>query len=304
VPDFDDLVRKGGEQREAEEEHRHDDGHRHGVAAMGNAAVQRLMRSLGVSRAGAAKGGEALDPSLAQAIQGKRGGGDALDSTARRSLEPALGADFSGVRVHTDGEADALAGAVRADAFTTGKDIFFKDGKYQPGSSDGQKLLAHELTHVVQQRNAPAAGDWRVSDPGDASEREAAAVAEQVSGAAAEGAPAVAREEAPEEEELQMSPAVAREEAPEEEELQMSPAIAREEAPEEEELQMSPSVAREEAPEEEELQMSPAVAREATAEEEEAAVGAASPEEAAAGGASPAEAAERESKCPTCGRPM
>ena len=170
-----------------------------------------------------------------------------------------MGDDFSDVRVHTDAEANELNHDLQADAFTTGKDIFFRDGKYNPASSDGQKLLAHELTHVVQQRDAPSGGaEMTVSDPGDASERQASDVAEKVSSGSAAS---VGREEIPEEEELATLPALDREEVPEEEELQMSPALDREEVPEEEELQMSPTLDREEVPEEEELQMSPTLQR-------------------------------------------
>jgi hypothetical protein len=69
-------------------------------------------------------------------------------------MESAFGSDFSGVRVHTGSEAHALNRAVNAVAFTTGQDIFFRDGAYSPGSTDGKELLAHELTHVVQQGGA------------------------------------------------------------------------------------------------------------------------------------------------------
>jgi hypothetical protein len=80
-----------------------------------------------------------------------RGGGSPLDNTFRAKVEPAIGADFSGVKVHTDAEADQLNRSIQAKAFTTGRDIFFRQGEYNPGSKQGQELLAHELTHVVQQ---------------------------------------------------------------------------------------------------------------------------------------------------------
>jgi hypothetical protein len=66
-------------------------------------------------------------------------------------MEPRFGADFGGVRVHTGGEADQLNRQLNAQAFTHGQDIYMGAGKYDPASSDGKKLLAHELTHVVQQ---------------------------------------------------------------------------------------------------------------------------------------------------------
>ena len=90
-------------------------------------------------------------PEVEQAIQTAHGGGQALDSTVHAQMEPAMGADFSGVHVHTGGQADTLNRNLSPRAFTTGQDIFFKQGEYSPGSSGGRELLAHELTHVVQQ---------------------------------------------------------------------------------------------------------------------------------------------------------
>ena len=94
----------------------------------------------------------------------------------------ALGDSLDDVRVHTDDRAEALASSVSARAFTTGTDVYFAKGEYSPGSSDGQQLLAHELTHVVQQRGAPSSGPLSVSQPGDALEQEAEAAAGDVAG--------------------------------------------------------------------------------------------------------------------------
>gem|GEM_PF-2969816 len=80
-----------------------------------------------------------------------RGGGSALPDTTRSFMEERFGADFSGVRVHTDGQAHDLNHSIQAKAFTTGQDVFFRQGAYNPDSTDGKSLLAHELTHVVQQ---------------------------------------------------------------------------------------------------------------------------------------------------------
>ena len=88
-------------------------------------------------------------------IEGARSGGRSLDKDLRSSMEPAFGADFSGVRVHADAKADGLNRSLQARAFTTGQDVFFRSGEYNPGSAGGKELLAHELTHVVQQ-NGPA----------------------------------------------------------------------------------------------------------------------------------------------------
>jgi hypothetical protein len=80
-----------------------------------------------------------------------RGGGSPLPSHTRDFMEQRMGADFSGVKVHTDGQSDKLNQSIQAKAFTTGQDVFFQSGAYQPDSSDGKSLLAHELTHVIQQ---------------------------------------------------------------------------------------------------------------------------------------------------------
>ncbi|MGK7925366.1 MAG: DUF4157 domain-containing protein [Spirulina sp.] len=82
-----------------------------------------------------------------------RGGGQPLASEVKEPMEGAFGSDFSDVRVHADSKADGLARSIQAKAFTTGRDVFFQQGAYQPGSRGGQELLAHELTHVVQQND-------------------------------------------------------------------------------------------------------------------------------------------------------
>jgi hypothetical protein len=79
------------------------------------------------------------------------GGGTALSDSARTFHEPRFGADFSGVRVHRGPEASARAHQINARAFTLGRDIYFGEGEYNEGSSSGRHLLAHELTHVLQQ---------------------------------------------------------------------------------------------------------------------------------------------------------
>ncbi|MEI6067218.1 MAG: DUF4157 domain-containing protein [Methylococcaceae bacterium] len=84
-------------------------------------------------------------------IAALRGGGQPLAPSVRAFFEPRFGRDFSGVRVHTDGLATESARAIQAKAFTTGQDIAFGTGQFAPGSSEGRKLLAHELTHTIQQ---------------------------------------------------------------------------------------------------------------------------------------------------------
>ena len=141
-----------------------------------------------------------------------RSGGRPLEPDVREDMEARLGHDFSDVRVHDDSAAAASAQAVNAHAYTVGPNIVFQRNTYDPASTQGRTTLAHELTHVVQQRSGPvdgtsAPGGIKVSDPSDRFEREAAANADRVmSGTAAVQAisgsgPAVQRAE--EEEEVQ-----------------------------------------------------------------------------------------------------
>ncbi|MGY2896136.1 eCIS core domain-containing protein [Deinococcus sp. UYEF24] len=88
---------------------------------------------------------------ILERIQARRGGGTPLPAAVQRQLEAGLNHDLSGVRVHTDGEADLLSKKVNAVAFTTGQDIYFQSGKFDPNSRTGVELLAHEATHTVQQ---------------------------------------------------------------------------------------------------------------------------------------------------------
>jgi hypothetical protein len=115
-----------------------------------------------------------------RAIESERGGGQPLDSGVRRQMESAFGADFSSVRVHTGPEAHVLNREVNAVAFTTGQDVFFRQGAYDPGSSGGRELLAHELTHVVQQTGPGVKTKLTVSQPGDPLERQADEMARAV----------------------------------------------------------------------------------------------------------------------------
>ncbi len=106
--------------------------------------------------------------------------GQPLDSETRAIMEPQLGHDFSGVRVHTDDKASESARALSARAYTAGSHIAFASQKYSPRTSDGQTLLAHELTHVVQQASGPVGGvpispGMSVSTSNDSFEQHAAA---------------------------------------------------------------------------------------------------------------------------------
>lgn len=117
------------------------------------------------------------DPQQTRLAETIRGAGQPLDESLRASMEQAFGADLSGVQVHTDTRAAALNQSLGAQAFTRGSDIFFGKDTYAPGTPGGRQLIAHELTHVVQNRRAGATGGlqpkWTVSRPGSAAEREA-----------------------------------------------------------------------------------------------------------------------------------
>ena len=91
---------------------------------------------------------------LSSRLSASKGGGQPLLADTRSSMESAMGADFSNVRVHTGSEAVQMSEGINAQAFTHGSDVYFNEGKYDTGSSSGKHLLAHELTHTVQQGGA------------------------------------------------------------------------------------------------------------------------------------------------------
>ena len=159
-------------------------------------------------------------------------------------MESRLGADFSDVRVHTDARASESAQSVQAQAYTVGTDVVFQSGKYAPESDSGKRMLAHELTHVVQQRSGPvdgtpAGGGIKISNPADRFEQAAETSADHVMSSNSVASPAtgvaagVQRQS--DEEELQGS--FVQRQADEEEELQGS--FVQRQEDEEEELQGS-----------------------------------------------------------------
>jgi hypothetical protein len=144
--------------------------------SIGNAAVVQLLKDDSGEEAGGAH-------PIAKTVAG---GGAPLGAGVRARMESAFGQDFGDVRVHHDSDASESAESVGATAATVGNHIVFRGGAYEPSSPRGQHLLAHELTHVVQQRQGPvdgtpAAGGIRVSDPSDRFERAAEANAERIS---------------------------------------------------------------------------------------------------------------------------
>jgi hypothetical protein len=127
---------------ECEEEKAHDLAHS-GVAATNASHAQRQEAS---------QAAPSVTNEVSANIGALRGGGSPMPAAARGFFERRFGADFSGVRLHTDARAADTAKAIHAKAFTVGHDIAFNAGQYAPASPDGQHLLAHELTHVVQQQ--------------------------------------------------------------------------------------------------------------------------------------------------------
>lgn len=177
---------------------------------LGNTAVQRVL----AQRSGSGGGGE-VDEETAVAINQQRGSGGGLDAGMAQKAGQTMGQDFSDVTIHTDAQADHLSRQLGAEAFTTGSDVFFREGAYDPASSDGQHLIAHELTHVAQQgASAPnVQGKLTVNDPNDRFEHQADSVADTVMNQPEEEEEELQLQEVEEEEEIQMQ------EIPEEEEL-------------------------------------------------------------------------------------
>ncbi len=156
---------------------------------------------------------------IPQYISLARESGQPIDEKTHKYMEKSTDFDFSSVRVHTSPEADALNRQLNAKAFTTGQDIFFRDGAYQPHTIEGQELIAHELTHVVQQASGAVgggSGKMTVNPPGDRFEQEADAVAKTV--VSEINSPSLQRQAPDEEEEELQTKAIQRQELPEEEE--------------------------------------------------------------------------------------
>ncbi|WP_406690176.1 DUF4157 domain-containing protein [Saccharopolyspora sp. ID03-671] len=153
-----------------------------GVAAGGRltpAGVLALQRLVGNDSVVRTLGHEVQRSAVHQAL---RSPGQPLDAEVAANMGTRLGADFSDVRVHTDTAAHEAAESVRAHAFTSGSHIVFQRGRYDTSSPAGERMLAHELAHVIQQRSGPVPGTetpdgLKVSDPADRFEREADATA-------------------------------------------------------------------------------------------------------------------------------
>jgi hypothetical protein len=228
--------------------------------ALPPAAVMHLQRAAGNASVASlleAQGPEHDEPSPVKNVVGS-GGGQPLDTSTRHFMESRFGNDFADVRVHTDGKASDSAKAVQAHAYTVSNDIVFQSGQYAPETDAGRHMLAHELTHVVQQRSGPvsgtpAPGGIKVSDPSDSYEREAERHAGVImSQPPPAEAPATASQAAPVQRTEEDAPRVQR---ADEEELQGSFVQRQgEEDKKDEEMVQGAFVQRQESPEEEQEQ--------------------------------------------------
>jgi hypothetical protein len=155
-------------------------------------ALLNLQRLAGNSSVGSLVSEEREEASPVRDVVGS-GGGSPLDGSTREYMESRMGHDFGDVRVHTGQKADESARSINAQAYTVGNEVVFQSGKYAPETPGGLHTLAHELTHVMQQKagpvsGTPAGGGIRLSDPSDAFEQ----AAERNATAAISGAPVTA----------------------------------------------------------------------------------------------------------------
>lgn len=199
---------------------------------LGQASILRLQRAAGNAGVAQLLDSETEDVSPVKDVVG-RGGGTPLEPAVRQRMETSFGTDFSDVRIHSGGGAAASARAVDAHAYTVGSEIVLGDGHSQDASGY-ERTLAHELTHVVQQRSGPvegtpAPGGISISSPNDRFERAAETTADRVMTTGRTGevggqaSPGVQREAASEEEEEVQQLAIQREAASEEDEETTGP---------------------------------------------------------------------------------
>lgn len=112
--------------------------------------VQRKPLASFIQKKGS-EGGSMVSEAITQQISNSRGSGSHMDNHTQSFMESRFGTDFPNVNIHTGNEAIQLSRELNAQAFTVGNDIYFNEGKYNPSSDSGKHLLAHELTHTVQQ---------------------------------------------------------------------------------------------------------------------------------------------------------
>ena len=108
-------------------------------------------KKMPIMRKAESGGGFETSPQFSSQLSNTRGGGHAMPTDTQSFMENRFGRDFSHVRLHTDGTAATMSAGIQAKAFTHGSDIYFNRGEFQPNTEGGRRLLAHELTHIMQQ---------------------------------------------------------------------------------------------------------------------------------------------------------
>lgn len=148
----------------------------------------------GIARTAKDSAAAAASSATSSEIRSSRGSGQALDAATRTTMSQRFGKDLSGVRVHADSRAAQLSEQLNARAFTVGNDIYFGRGRFDPSSTDGTRLLAHELTHVVQQ-GAGATELLQRSIDDESAEQSSEAMPAMADESAVDSAPAVGETE-------------------------------------------------------------------------------------------------------------
>src|ERR1043165_5428087 len=143
----------------------------HTIAGGDCESCQKENAAAGLRRAAGSADSISGVPSIVHEVL--RSPGQPLDASTREFMESHFNHDFSHVRMHADRRAADSARAVNALAYTVGRDVVFGSGRYAPGTSEGRRLLAHELAHVVQQASVSTTSVGRISDYHDPAERDA-----------------------------------------------------------------------------------------------------------------------------------
>lgn len=183
----DDVLRERGESARRRESAVRSDAH-DGAVNVGPAPIMArhviaLQRSAGNGAVAQLLSDEEQQTSVRDVVG--KGAGQPLPASSLHQMKSSFGQDFSDVRVHSGSQAAESARSVQAKAYTVGNDIVFGEESPSLESSAGQRTLAHELTHVVQQRSGPVdgtptSGGLSISDPSDRFEREAEHVSETI----------------------------------------------------------------------------------------------------------------------------
>jgi hypothetical protein len=118
--------------------------------AMADAVMSGRKIARKISSGSSGSSGIAVSQQMESQLNHLQGGGQAMPEGLRSMMESGFGQDFGQVRLHTDSEAANMSSSIHAKAFTHGNDIYFNQGKFNPNSEEGQRLVAHELVHVAQ----------------------------------------------------------------------------------------------------------------------------------------------------------